>query len=378
MTVELIPDAANGSLSSGASDSEPPSGFLPHSALDQPPPQSASGASAAGTTIFVVWVLMLVLAIILSINLLTMYWQYRTGRLIRESDRQNVRVREPVFDPRRIERRYETIEGWLITKKVQNHDAFCEKVVGVSTQRKDEAVCEEKCKRITCSLSHDTGKDEVVCDETCKQMKCSLPHDTAETDEEWSFGGYEEKECPICMECLEVDDVVSWSPNSTCQHFFHHECIKEWLLRHTECPMDRSTFLPIDREGIDKSRSVLQELSKVHSHRTATSYFCLHEGLVIVPDKADCTEEEFELIKMRAGPNIHRTQLAKIRGNRMEGTIRTSNKDVSTIDDNENEGGIAGQAHNLDDDALIPVDLSAVPDASASSVDEELGEVTDQ
>jgi hypothetical protein len=99
---------------------------------------------------------------------------------------------------------------------------------------------------------------------------------------------------------------------------------------------------------------------------------------VIVPDKADCTEEEFELIKMRAGPNIHRTQLAKIRGNRMEGTIRTSNKDVSTIDDNENEGGIAGQAHNLDDDALIPVDLSAVPDASASSVDEELGEVTDQ
>jgi hypothetical protein len=44
---------------------------------------------------------------------------------------------------------------------------------------------------------------------------------TSSFDLEW-------KECPICMEEFHVNDIVSWSPDNqtSCQHFFHHECIK--------------------------------------------------------------------------------------------------------------------------------------------------------
>lgn len=68
---------------------------------------------------------------------------------------------------RRIERRYRTVEGWLISKKARKHEGE-------------------------------------LCGKGCQ----------------------EEPECSICMEEIRVGDVVSWSP-SGCDHFFHHECIKE-------------------------------------------------------------------------------------------------------------------------------------------------------
>jgi hypothetical protein len=94
----------------------------------------------------------------------------------------------------------------------------------------------------------------------------------------------------------------------------------------------RTVFLLVDRDDVEKDHSSLQELSNMHSHRTATSYFCLHDGLVNVPGRIDCTEKDFELIQKRVSPCINRTNLAKIRGNRQEGTIRTSNKVESTLE----------------------------------------------
>jgi hypothetical protein len=144
----------------------------------------------------------------------------------------------------------------------------------------------------------------------------------------------------------------------------------------------RTIFLLVDRDDIEKDRDSLQQLSDIHAHRTATSYFCLHDGLVNVPCKIDCTEKDFELIKTRVSPCINRTHLAKIRGDRQEGTIRTSNKVASTLDANanENEVELSGQPKDLDNDA---VDLPTVAEASTgehfnSIVDEELGEATDR
>ena len=66
----------------------------------------------------------------------------------------------------------------------------------------------------------------VVDQEEQEAIKHTLSYDTAETAEqsmelEW-------KECPICMEEFKADEIVSWSPDdqTSCLHFFHHECIK--------------------------------------------------------------------------------------------------------------------------------------------------------
>jgi Ring finger domain len=47
------------------------------------------------------------------------------------------------------------------------------------------------------------------------------------------------RECSICMDEFEVGDTVSWAPHALCTHVFHHQCIKNWLLRHAECPCCR-------------------------------------------------------------------------------------------------------------------------------------------
>jgi hypothetical protein len=91
---------------------------------------------------------------------------------------------------------------------------------------------------------------------------------------------------------------------------------------------------------------------------------------VNVPGKIDCTEKDFELIQKIVSPCINRTTLAKIRGNRQEGTIRTSNKVESTLE-------LSGHVQDLDNDTNIPMVLPTVAGVhSDSTVDEELAEVT--
>lgn len=60
---------------------------------------------------------------------------------------------------------------------------------------------------------------------TTKKIQNTSSYDTAETEQSWEL---EWKECPICMEEFKADEIVSWSPDdqTSCLHFFHHECIK--------------------------------------------------------------------------------------------------------------------------------------------------------
>ncbi len=61
------------------------------------------------------------------------------------------------------------------------------------------------------------------------------------------YGEDQGQECSICMEAFKVGDVVSFSPAEGCYHVFHHNCLRRWLLRKTDCPCCRVTMLPIDR-----------------------------------------------------------------------------------------------------------------------------------
>ena len=127
--------------------------------------------------------------------------------------------------------------------------------------------------------------------------------------------GEEGKECPVCMEPFTVDEIVSWSPTKYCDHVFHHECIKEWLLHHENCPYCRVTFLPVDKDtatannddtaatttntdesssstttsifASSKPRTVreLTALAQQRTQRLMTTYYCLDEGLVTLLDR---------------------------------------------------------------------------------------------
>ena len=55
----------------------------------------------------------------------------------------------------------------------------------------------------------------------------------------------------------------------------HHECIKEWLLNHAECPFCRNIFLDVDRPDHQVAKSP-QQLTK----RAQLAYCCLVHGLV--------------------------------------------------------------------------------------------------
>lgn len=49
--------------------------------------------------------------------------------------------------------------------------------------------------------------------------------------------------CDICLLEFEVGDEVAWSPNLSCSHTFHEDCILDWLMRKKSCPSCRQDYL---------------------------------------------------------------------------------------------------------------------------------------
>ncbi|GFH47499.1 hypothetical protein CTEN210_03974 [Chaetoceros tenuissimus] len=51
--------------------------------------------------------------------------------------------------------------------------------------------------------------------------------------------------CIICCDNYEEGDDIAYSRNQECHHFYHVECILEWLMRdnNDDCPLCRSAFL---------------------------------------------------------------------------------------------------------------------------------------
>jgi hypothetical protein len=50
--------------------------------------------------------------------------------------------------------------------------------------------------------------------------------------------------CAICLCSYEVGDNVTFSPNASCRHAFHKECISVWIARKKQplCPCCRQEF----------------------------------------------------------------------------------------------------------------------------------------
>eukprot|EP00934_Nitzschia_sp_Nitz4_P007991 Nitzschia sp. Nitz4//scaffold108_size72880//21399//22877//NITZ4_005810-RA/size72880-processed-gene-0.49-mRNA-1//-1//CDS//3329532654//7981//frame0 len=272
----------------------------------------------------------------------------------------------------KIDRRYGTIDSWLITKRVQSHDAACEglreaygsAVSGpLETSEEDTVSKTDKFETAECEEIPDSA---ITIPPTCVNTDApSLTANillkklvSASEEEDLNFDGssaendtvvdiekqasgddddgtmedvidsdsIESPGCSICLEAFHVGDKVSWSTDSRCCHVFHHDCIREWLLRRIHCPCCRKVLLPVDRalvpgyqagpmepsqpsdlannqsptesssaatnsnsmgafSGTSKKRQNLssRELgaySRERMHRTTTSYYCVECELV--------------------------------------------------------------------------------------------------
>lgn len=195
----------------------------------------------------------------------------------------------------RILRRYETIEHWLITKQVVAHDpVFCKRVLHELLSR-----------TITNEHNHTTVHSPLT-------------------------------ECPICMNGFHAGDIVSWSANPSCCHVYHHECLKEWLLRRTHCPYCRETVLPCDFLVPDKTPAQLQEWSQLYANQTSRTYCCVYDGLVTLPLVLQCTGPELQQLKERIFDAAVRPEdLVQLRGERQEGTIHSLSKEEDDLPDIE-------------------------------------------
>lgn len=75
----------------------------------------------------------------------------------------------------------------------------------------------------------------------------------ASSDEE------EEDVCPICIMPFEAGEKVCRSKNPECDHAFHAECLKPWLMEHSECPCCRKDYLTYDSNNKDNEAIIRQQ-----------------------------------------------------------------------------------------------------------------------
>jgi hypothetical protein len=245
--------------------------------------------------------------------------------------------------------RYAQIESWLISRRIEPHDEMCKKALSYL----------DSCTGIPKELKRRTWSADTV----CTDVECG------------SISANEEHECPVCLDPLEVGDLVSWSPNTKCEHVFHHCCIKEWLIKRKGCPCCRQTFLPVDQlEGLTKSKQI-QELLLGQQQRAANRYFCVRHGVVALSKPELCFANKCELEQMFNKINRvpSRTDLAAIRGCRIENIDSSCEQDEcipENLDLPEDEANPTAGTTNSIDEELPAIDSTA----TSNAIDEELAE----
>lgn len=80
------------------------------------------------------------------------------------------------------------------------------------------------------------GTDDVVAD---IKPSSSLESDASKSKEDDD----DEDCCYICLGPFEDTDMVAVSNNSKCTHFYHEECISNWLVKKDGCPVCRRDYL---------------------------------------------------------------------------------------------------------------------------------------
>jgi len=225
----------------------------------------------------------------------------------------------------RKERRYRAIEKWMVNKSVCEHDGICD-----SLQKGNNGSNES------------SGEN----------------NESAPVDEEWACSSLENdleddhtRECPICMDVIAKGEIVSWSATPACSHIFHHQCIKQWLLKHRECPFCRECFLPVD-VPVEKelSESEIDGLHAGLSDYSTSCFYCIEHGIVNLPHEGESCflgESELAEIRNRAAEAPDLEELVQIRGECKVIPEPVKLSEICIAADAEAEDTTSGQSSNL-------------------------------
>lgn len=86
-------------------------------------------------------------------------------------------------------------------------------------------------------------------------------------------------------------------------------------MHHVTCPFCRKVAMHVDEYRGKQKHEHIEELLELHSKRSATTYFCIQEGLVTIPCRIRCTNSELKRLQARICDCIvDRKELATMRG----------------------------------------------------------------
>ena len=86
-------------------------------------------------------------------------------------------------------------------------------------------------------------------------------------------------------------------------------------VHHVTCPFCRKVCMHVDEYRGKQKHELIEELLELHSKRSATTYFCIQEGLVTIPCRIRCTNSELKRLQGRICDCIvDRKELATMRG----------------------------------------------------------------
>jgi Ring finger domain len=181
-----------------------------------------------------------------------------------DADDDDVAARKKLMLEGQIQRRYETIDAWLVTKRVQHHDDVCARIVRQYSVKSELHRSEH---------TNPPGVEEIQ-------------------------DSHDDVECAICMGPMRPSEWAAWSANEDCTHAFHRACIRPWLLKRTDCPCCRSELLSIDKiRGLEEKFEAIRRLSRAHRNRSSLTYCCDCHGLVIIRPDVECPASELHQIK---------------------------------------------------------------------------------
>jgi len=240
----------------------------------------------------------------------------------------------------RRNRRYVITERWLISKRARKHDFMCATRIQKLNESQSSKLgkCTTSVTTTTKAWQAESRKFQVGFDDD-EIIPTILPTESYDTVETVGTNGSDErhlrrfsttddsscrvndKECPICMSPMVAGEIVSWSPNQACNHVYHHECIKEWLLHHMNCPFCRATFLLCDEKPKQKlPHRCYRDLAAIRRQRSLSSYFCEEHGLVSLEKQSNgAMKGEITDVKRNALmlSGLKKGELVMLRGSRL-------------------------------------------------------------
>ena len=294
-------------------------------------------------------------------------------------------------------KRYSQIESWIVSRVVLPHGAIPSQICQSSTKSRKGL---ERCKRqrSTCSQksrsvvnadgeTSRTGTEDVGDDVESASTTSSCPSETSSCPSSGNNHHQSpscQEECPICYDDFCAGDIVSWSPNPSCNHVFHHACIKQWLLQHEGCPFCRTAFLPIDDKDLEstthsRSGTALKHVnSLIHAanERARPCFYCVDLGIVYLPHRrpSSLSPAAWDTLRDQSTCTPTQDELENLRGSRTDATSSVSNRGDSSDEEalsSDESGPSTVSAERTDEETPPPPPV--INEDESVQIDQQLG-----